>query len=158
MIVRPAEVDGEEIYSCILERSPQAAASWYRAFLSCTEWIIRQPLACSFARENADLGFELRQALFKTRYGDPYRWVFTVVDDDVRILRVRGRGQVLLETRLARALRNRATHPAMFSLSSCSQNRKTTWPRLRRERETAMSLSRLRCIFAAQNPAFVLGK
>jgi plasmid stabilization system protein ParE len=97
VIVQPAEIDVEEIYSYILERSPQGAASWYRAFLSCTERITRQPLACSFALENAEFDFELRQALFKTRNGDPYRCVFTVVDDEVRILRVRGRGQVLLK-------------------------------------------------------------
>ena len=96
VIVQPAEINVEEIYSYLLGRSPQGAASWYRAFLSCTERITRQPLACSFAPENAEFDFELRQALFKTRHGDPYRCVFTVVDDEVRILRVRGRGQVLL--------------------------------------------------------------
>ena len=97
VIVRPAEIDAEEIYAYLLRRSPQGAASWYRAFLACTERIARQPLACSLAPENAAFDFELRQALFKTRYGNPYRCVFTVVDDEVRILRLRGRGQVLLK-------------------------------------------------------------
>jgi len=62
VIVQPAEIDVEVIYSYILGRSPQGAASWYRAFLSCTERITRQPLACSFAPENAEFDFELRQA------------------------------------------------------------------------------------------------
>jgi plasmid stabilization system protein ParE len=97
VIVQPAEIDIEKIYAYILERSPQGAASWYRAYLSCTERIARHPLACSFAPENGEFDFELRQALFKTRYGDPYRCVFTVVEGDVRILRIRGRGQVLLK-------------------------------------------------------------
>ena len=96
VIVQPAEVDVDEIYSYILRRSPQGAAAWYRAFLVCTERIVRQPLACSFAPEHAEFDFDLRQALFKTRYGDPYRCVFTVAGDEVRILRVRGRGQAPL--------------------------------------------------------------
>lgn len=96
VIVQPAESDVEEIYAYLRERSPQGAVSWYRAFLACTERIARQPLACSFATENAEFDFELRQALFKTRHGAPYRCVFTVTEDEVRILRVRGRGQKLL--------------------------------------------------------------
>ena len=97
VIVEPAELDADEIYGYISARSAQGAASWYRAFVACTERIVRQPLACSMALENAQFDFELRQALFKTRYGDPYRCVFTVVRDEVRILRVRGRGQPPLE-------------------------------------------------------------
>jgi plasmid stabilization system protein ParE len=93
VIVEPAEIDVDRIYAYILRRSPQGAASWYRAFLACMQRITRQPLACAIAPENAEFDFELRQAMFKTRYGDPYRCVFAVVGDEVRILRVRGRGQ-----------------------------------------------------------------
>lgn len=93
VVVEPAEFDVDEIYGYILARSAPGAASWYRAFVACTERIVHQPLACSIALENAEFDFELRQALFKTKYGAPYRCVFTVVGDEVRILRVRGRGQ-----------------------------------------------------------------
>ncbi len=93
VIVEPAEFDVDEIYRYIVKRSPRGASSWYPAFVSCTERIVRQPLACSTAPENGNFSFELRQAIFKTRYGDPYRCLFTVVDDEVRLLRVRGRGQ-----------------------------------------------------------------
>jgi len=96
-IVRPAEVDVDAIYCYINARSPQGAASWYRAFLACTERICRQPLACAIAPENAEIDIEVRKALFKTRYGAPYRCVLTVVDDEVRILRVRGPGQAPLK-------------------------------------------------------------
>ncbi len=54
-------------------------------------------LACSIASEDAEFDFELRQALSKTRYGVPYRCVFAVVEDEVRILRVRGPGQAPLK-------------------------------------------------------------
>lgn len=97
VIVEPAEADVDRIYAYILARSPQGAAAWYRAFVACTKRIVLQPLACSIALENAAFDFELRQALFKTRYGVPYRCVFTVVDDEVRILRVRGPGQAPLK-------------------------------------------------------------
>ncbi len=97
VIVEPAEVDVDGIYAYILARSPQGAASWYRAFVACTRRIVLQPLACSIAPENPEFGFELRQALFKTRYGSIYRCVFTVVRDEVRILRVRGPGQAPLK-------------------------------------------------------------
>ena len=74
------------IYADILARSPQGAAAWSRAFVACTKRIVLRPLACSIAPENAEFDFELRQALFKTRYGVPYRCVFTVADDEGRIL------------------------------------------------------------------------
>ena len=97
VIVEPAEVDVDEIYTYILARSPQGAASWYRAFVACTNRIVLQPLACSIAPEDGEFDFELRQALFKTRQGAPYRCTFTVVDDEVRVLRVRGPGQAPLK-------------------------------------------------------------
>ena len=97
VIVEPAEIDVDEIYAYILARSPQGAASWYREFLACTKRIARQPSACSIAPENGEFRFELRQTLFKTKYGDPYRCIFTIVGDEVRILRVRGRGQAPLK-------------------------------------------------------------
>ena len=97
VIVQTAESDVEEIYGYIYNRSPQGAVTWYRAYLACLERIERGPMACAFALEHAEFSLELRQALFKTRAGSPYRCVFTVVEDEIRILRVRGRGQELLK-------------------------------------------------------------
>jgi plasmid stabilization system protein ParE len=98
VIVEPAEIDVNQIYGYLLPRSPQGAYSWYRAFQACLERITLQPLACSIAPENAEFEFEIRQALFKTKHGTPYRCVFTVVAGEVRILRVRGPGQAPLKT------------------------------------------------------------
>jgi plasmid stabilization system protein ParE len=98
VIVEPAEFDVETIYRYISQRSPRGAGSWYRACEECLARIVDQPFSCSIAPENPKFPFELRQAIFKTRYGDPYRCVFTVVDNGVRVLRVRGRGQPPLET------------------------------------------------------------
>ena len=93
VVVEPAERDVHGVYSYILARSTQGAMAWYRAFVTCTEEIIQHPLAFPVALENNDFDIDLRQALFKTTHGDPYRCVFTVTDDEVRILRIRGRGQ-----------------------------------------------------------------
>ena len=98
VIVEPAEFDVDYIYRFIAERSPRGATSWYQAFEKCLARIVDQPFSCSLAPENSKFTFELRHAIFKTPYGDPYRCVFTVVDNDVRVLRVRGRGQPPLET------------------------------------------------------------
>lgn len=97
VIVEPAEFDVDYIYRYIRERSPQGAGSWYRAFDKCLARIVDHPFSCSLAPENSKFTFEIRQAIFKTRYGDPYRCVFTVADNEVRVLRVRGRGQPPLE-------------------------------------------------------------
>jgi plasmid stabilization system protein ParE len=97
VIVEPAEFDVDCIYQYIRQRSPQGAGTWYRAFDKCLGRIVDQPFSFSLAPENSKFAFEIRQAIFKTRYGDPYRCVFTVADNEVRVLRVRGRGQSPLE-------------------------------------------------------------
>ena len=98
VIVEPAEFDVDYIYRYISKRSPRGGGAWYRAFEKCLTRIVAQPFSCSLAPENPRFTFELRQAIFRTRYGDPYRCVFTIVGNEVRVLRVRGRGQPLLDT------------------------------------------------------------
>jgi len=51
------------------------------------------PFLAPLAPESKSFDIEIRHALFRTRSGRPYRAIFTVVGDEVRILRVRGRGQ-----------------------------------------------------------------
>ncbi|MGH7200482.1 MAG: hypothetical protein ACREJB_07745, partial [Planctomycetaceae bacterium] len=59
--------------------------------------LLTDPLGYGRAREDEFVDWELRQFLFKTPRGRTYRGVFTVVDDEVRILRVRGPSQRDLE-------------------------------------------------------------
>ena len=56
--------------------------------------VVEHPRRFPLAPENslATLG-EVRQFLFKTRRGRTYRAVYVIMDDEVRILRVRGPGQ-----------------------------------------------------------------
>ena len=49
-----------------------------------------------FAPENSLTADTLREFSFKTRRGRSYRAVFTVVGDELRLLRIRGPGQAPL--------------------------------------------------------------
>jgi plasmid stabilization system protein ParE len=92
-ILPRAEADVEHIYRWIEERSPEGAWNWYSAFEEAARALLINPLGYSMAQENDFVDYELRQFLFKTRHGRIYRGVYVVVDDAVRILRVRGPGQ-----------------------------------------------------------------
>lgn len=48
------------------------------------------------AAEDSLTTHEVRQCLFKTRRGRTYRALYTIVEDEVRVLRVRGPGQAPL--------------------------------------------------------------
>jgi plasmid stabilization system protein ParE len=97
-ILPRAERDAQVIFDYIAERSPNGAIRWWRAFESAAEKLIDNPNRYGFAAENGLLDYELRQFLFKTLRGRTYRCVFVLVDNEVRVLRVRGPGQPDLES------------------------------------------------------------
>jgi plasmid stabilization system protein ParE len=88
-----AEFDAQQIYEWIRERSPEGARSWWFAFENACETLERDPNSYALAPEAEVTGRELRQMLFKTRRGRYYRALYVVIDDEVRIVRVRGPGQ-----------------------------------------------------------------
>jgi hypothetical protein len=45
------------------------------------------------APESAHCNYQIREVFFKTRKGNPYRVLFTILGDEVLVLRVRGPGQ-----------------------------------------------------------------
>jgi len=51
------------------------------------------PFLSPIASESASLGEEVRNIMFRTKAGRPYRAIFVIVEDEVRILRIRGSGQ-----------------------------------------------------------------
>ena len=59
--------------------------------------LTQNPKRYGFAPENKPASRELRQSLFKTPRGRRYRAVFVVVENEVRVLRIRGPGQSELE-------------------------------------------------------------
>ena len=97
-ILRRAREDAQHIFDYIKERSPQGAIDWWIAFDEAAGKAANGLVQYGAAPENHLLSYELQQVLFRTRRGRTYRFVFTIVDDELRILRVRGPGQPKLKT------------------------------------------------------------
>ncbi len=95
--LRKAEADVRSIAKYIYERSPQGAAAWLNAYRRARTRLVDNADTCGEADENERFDIEVKQALFKTRRGRVYRLLFTIVDDEARILRVRGPGQASVE-------------------------------------------------------------
>ena len=91
-IVPRAEQDAQ-IFDWIAERSPDGANRWFAAFEHATKEVAQGSRPYGLAPEGQHVTYELRQFLFKTSHGRIYRGVFTVVGDEVRVLRIRGPGQ-----------------------------------------------------------------
>ncbi|MBM4076556.1 MAG: type II toxin-antitoxin system RelE/ParE family toxin [Planctomycetes bacterium] len=95
-LVSSAKTDVEGIYRWLLARSAKGAFNWYSALSVRLEKLSDDASGCAAAREARRLNRNLRETYFKTRYGNRYRLIFTIVDSEVRILRVRALGQKLL--------------------------------------------------------------
>lgn len=89
----------DAIFDWLAHRSVQGAIAWYLAFRQALEKIASSPESLAEAAESHPLGRQLRQALFKTRRGRIYRFVFEVFDTEIIILRLRGPGQGRLQRR-----------------------------------------------------------
>lgn len=97
-IVLPrARRDVDSILQWILDRSIDGALRWVEQLERTIESLEFNPESCGIAAEDGIVPYELRERFFKTRRGRKYRLIFTIVGDEVRVLRVRGSGQRLLE-------------------------------------------------------------
>jgi plasmid stabilization system protein ParE len=99
VVLARARLDVARIYDWIADRSTDGAQRWFDQFEKATATLGTNPFIAPLAPESGSLGIEVRHILFRTRSGGTYRAVFTVVDDEVRILRVRGPGQPPLQPR-----------------------------------------------------------
>jgi plasmid stabilization system protein ParE len=88
-----AELDAQHIYDWIKERSPEGARRWWLAFEDACDRLQRQPFSFALAAEAELCGRDVRQILFKTWRGKYYRALYVIIEDEVRVLRVRGPGQ-----------------------------------------------------------------
>jgi plasmid stabilization system protein ParE len=93
LIVRDAVDDAEQIYGWLAQRSPLGAARWFEAFLNAVSRVKNDPLACAFAYESKSLDRKVRERIFRTQHGQPYRLLFEIIGRKVRVLRVRAPGQ-----------------------------------------------------------------
>ena len=93
VVLHRAKDDAEGIFHWIGERSQQGAAQWARVYRDALLALRVNPDQHGLAPESDEIGLPIRQKLFKTRRGRTYRLVYTIVGDEVRVLRVRGPGQ-----------------------------------------------------------------
>jgi plasmid stabilization system protein ParE len=99
VIVLPsAERDLSHIIEWIFKRSPQGAETWLARWDEVVLSLTFAPERFSLAAESSDHSVTIQQVIFRTRRGKPYRALFTVRDQTVFILHVRGFGQKLLES------------------------------------------------------------
>ena len=101
-LVTSAKTDVDDIFGWLLSRSAKGAGNWYASLSARLERLSHDASGCAVAREALRLKRDLRETYFKTRYGNRYRYryrlVFTIVESEVRVLRVRALGQKLLRT------------------------------------------------------------
>lgn len=95
--LRRADADLRHITRWIAERSPQGANAWLDAYGQLLDRLAANAESFAAALEDSDIDIPLKQALFRTRHGRTYRAVYTIVGNEVRILRIRGPGQPELD-------------------------------------------------------------
>jgi plasmid stabilization system protein ParE len=98
VLLRKAEEDLDRITGWIVQRSPAGAARWVAAFQDVIARLETHPEQCALAPESEYVGYEIRQAIFNTRRGIPYRVLYTIIGAEVRVLRIRGAGQDLVQS------------------------------------------------------------
>lgn len=95
-IVPDAAQDVQDIVAWIRRRSPEGARAWGRAWLSAIEQLEKYPQNCNAAPEARLHRPDVKQLIFKTRRGKPYRILLTIRESTVFVLHVRGPGQNVL--------------------------------------------------------------
>ena len=96
IVTQRADADIDSILTWLINRSPSGAQSWHRALSEALDWLSVNAPSCGVAPENGLFAEEIRQHMFKTRRGRPYRLIFTIEGNLVRVLHVRGPGQDLV--------------------------------------------------------------
>jgi plasmid stabilization system protein ParE len=84
-----ADRDAAAIYDRIRTLAPIQGPIWYERLLATIENLQHSPRRCPLAPENSRVSVEVRQLLFG-RKPHIYRVLFTITDDTVFILRIRG--------------------------------------------------------------------
>ena len=95
-ILPRAERDAQAIYDYIYPRSEAGAIHWWQAFQKAMHSLPENPMRYGLAPENELSHLKIQQFLFRTPHGRTYRGVFVAVEEEIRVLRVRGPGQAKL--------------------------------------------------------------
>ena len=88
VITANAKANLRDYYERAAKSAPETAASWLNRFHAALQTLSSQPQRCPLAAENFLVEQEIRQFNFGRRVGT-YRALFTIADDEVRILHIR---------------------------------------------------------------------
>lgn len=94
-ITARAKADRTTCFDYIARRSPEGALAWLSAFESAVEALLIQP-RYGEAPESRGHDETIRQKIFKTKYGLPYRLLYIIRGETIYIIHVRGPGQDLM--------------------------------------------------------------
>jgi plasmid stabilization system protein ParE len=99
LLTRQAEADLDAILSWLAKRSHRGAKNWLAVLEAAIDWLEDNAASCPVAPENDAFVQEIRERLFKTNKGQPYRLLFVLAGRQVRILHIRGPGQDFIRPR-----------------------------------------------------------
>lgn len=97
-VTRAAKEDLRIIFSWIRDRSPVGAESWLQRWEQTLSAIEVRADRYGLAPESDGHSEEIRQAIFKTRHGRPYRVLFFIHGIQVVVLYIRGPNQNTLRS------------------------------------------------------------
>ena len=83
----------EHIFAWIYQRSPQGAAKWLARWSDVLAELADHPEQFLPAPENNDHDDEMRNVVFKTRYGKKYCALYVIRNNTVTVVHIRGPGQ-----------------------------------------------------------------
>jgi plasmid stabilization system protein ParE len=98
LVLPAAERDVYRILTWLGKRSENAPAIWFRRWEDVVKTLSENPERCGFAPENEDHPADIRQIIFRTRRGNAFRAIFTIRQNSVFILHVRGSGQRFIDS------------------------------------------------------------
>ena len=89
VLVDPAAlVEAEEAFLWLRQRAPNEAVRWFHGLWKAVDSLQEMPTRCPLSQESLVLRRSIRQLLFG-KPPDVYRILFVVVNDEVRVLRIR---------------------------------------------------------------------
>jgi plasmid stabilization system protein ParE len=98
-VLRRAQRDSQAIVDWLTTRSPAGARRWEGALREALVKLAENPDSYGEAPERVRPPTKIRQILFKTPKGKYYRAVFIIVDEEVRVLRIRRPHQRVMRRR-----------------------------------------------------------
>jgi plasmid stabilization system protein ParE len=98
VVLPTAENDLNRILLWLSERSHSGALAWLLKWEEVVLALADDPDRCGLAPESDQHPIAIRQVIFRTRKGNPYRALFTIKNEMVFVLHVRGMGQKSVES------------------------------------------------------------